>query len=111
MPRNIDTSIIAPQGGESPIGAMAPEMPPQEMGGAKLGQMEAIKSSIKWLLEQGMSAEEIIQTILKLAGNIGLDIDESQLQSLLNIEGGGNMGVGTEMPSGMEGQPKNTPLM
>jgi hypothetical protein len=66
---------------------------PQQTGGQGMGPgvIEAVKSAIQWLKKQGMEIEDIIQTILKLAGQAELDIDEEQMRALIEqtaAEGG-----------------------
>ena len=76
----VDTSMLAPS---------MPEEPRQ--GGMGPGIIEGIKSAIQWLVKQGMNVEEIIETILKLAGDVGTNIPEEEMRRLIQktaAEGG-----------------------
>jgi len=94
----IDTSIIAPR-----------NMPQEPQGGGRQGMgpgiMQGLKSAISWLQKQGLEIEDIIQAILKLVGEVGLNIDEEQVRALVEQTGG-------ESPQmGREGMGANIPMM
>jgi len=73
------------QGGAPPQGA--PQDVPQGQG-MNPGGIEALRNGVKFLMQAGMSPEEILDALLKLAQEKGLDIPEDQLRQIIENETG-----------------------
>ena len=121
----VDMSMLAPQGGApggapggmppggAPGGAPqgAPQGPPGQGQGMNPGGMEGFKGAIQFLLQQGLSPEEILQACLKIAGDLGMNIPEEQLRQMIEqvSAGAGAAGPGAAGPSA--GAPTGAPPM
>jgi len=86
----IDLSVIAPRGssGQRPQPNAQPNVQPNAQpaptaGMTQPGQIEAFKAAIKALQRQGLSNEEILDMLLKIAEKMGLNVPEDQLRSLV----------------------------
>jgi len=89
----IDMSMLAPGGQQQgmgmpqPGGAMPAEGAPQggpqgQMGNP--GAMEALKAGIKYLMDQGLSIEQIIEAMLKVIEmNPNMNIPEEQVRQIV----------------------------
>lgn len=113
----IDMSMLAPGGGGMGMpqpGGMPEGMPqgaPQGGGapaGGNPGAMEALKAGIQYLMQQGLSVEQIIEAMLKfIEMNPNMNIPEEQVrqiveqtaQQLGGAEAGGQMGGAGGMPA------------
>jgi len=117
-----DMSMLAPPGmgpggppaqGPPAGGMPAKGMPAQGAKGMNPGGMEGFKGAIQFLLQQGLSPEEILQACLKIAADLGLNVPEDQLRQM--IEGasagqGAGQGAGAGGPA-MGGAPGGAPPM
>ena len=73
----------APQGGPQ-AGVRPPQgAGPPQGGGMNPGGMQAVKAGIQQLLKMGLDEEQIVEAILKLAAESGLDIPEEQIRALI----------------------------
>ena len=57
--------------------------PPGQGGGMNPGGMQAVKAGIQQLLKMGLNEEKIVEAILKLVAESGLDIPEEQIRALI----------------------------
>ena len=65
------------------------------------GGMEAVKAGIQQLLKMGLDEEQIVEAILKLAAESGMDIPEEEIRALIEQTAGGGApesGVPQEAP-------------
>ena len=111
---NVDMSMLAPGGGggmglPQPGGGMpqgAPQGAPQ--GGAPMGgnpgAMEALKAGIQYLMQQGLSVEQIIEAMLKfIEMNPNMNIPEEQVRQIVEQTAGGAEQAQTAVPGGQAG--------
>lgn len=75
-----------PQG--RPPGAGPTTARPQAGGGMNPGGMEAVKAGIQQLLKMGLDEEQIVEAILKLAAESGMDIPEEEIRALIEQTAG-----------------------
>jgi hypothetical protein len=76
---------------------MAPEQPQQ--GRMNPGGMDALKKAVGYLLQMGMSAEELLQNLLKMAELGEMGVDEDKLRQMIESV---TQGVEGQMPSEAE---------
>lgn len=84
-----------PQGGP-PAGARPPQGGPQGArpgGGMNPGGMQAVKAGIQQLLKMGLDEEQIVEAILKLAAESGMDIPEEEIRALIEQAAGAGGGA------------------
>jgi len=100
-----------PQG--RPPGAGPSTARPQARGGGmNPGGMEAVKAGIQQLLKMGLNEEQIVEAILKLAAESGMDIPEEEIRALIEQTAGqGPQATGAKPPlQGAPPQQGATPL-
>ena len=56
------------------------------------GGMEGFKGAIQFLMQQGLSPEEILEACLKIAGDLGMNIPEEQLRQMIEQVSAGGPG-------------------
>ena len=71
-----------------PPGAGPTTARPQAGGGMNPGGMEAVKAGIQQLLKMGLDEEQIVEAILKLAAESGMDIPEEEIRALIEQTAG-----------------------
>jgi len=106
----IDMSMLAPGGGgmgmPQPGGGMpqgAPQGAPQG-GAGNPGAMEALKAGIQYLMQQGLSVEQIIEAMLKfIEMNPNMNIPEEQVRNI--VEQTAQQAGGAEVGAAEAGMP------
>jgi len=108
---NVDLSMRAPGGGGMgmPQPGGAPQGAPQGMpqgapAGGNPGAMEALKAGIQYLMQQGLSVEQIIEAMLKfIEMNPNMNIPEEQVRNI--VEQTAQQAGGAEVGAAEAGMP------
>ncbi len=110
----------APPQGASPqaAGAQPPVQgnlprggPPGQGGGMNPGGMQAVKAGIQQLLKMGLDEEKIVEAILKLAAEAGMDIPEEEIRALIQqTAGAGGAPQGGPPQGAPQGAPPAPPV-
>lgn len=101
-PNDLLMGAGSPPAGGPPTGAPPQGRPqagagPPQGGGMNPGGMQAVRAGIQQLLKMGLDEEQIVEAILKLAAESGMDIPEEEIRALI------------QQTAGAEGAPQGGP--
>ena len=75
------------------------------------GGMQAVKAGIQQLLKMGLDEEKIVEAILKLAAEAGMDIPEEEIRALIQQTAGAGGAPQGGLPQGApQGAPPAPPV-
>ena len=113
--QGIDAGGANPQvaGAQPPVQGNPPRGgPPAQGSGMNPGGMQTVKAGIQQLLKMGLDEEQIVEAILKLAAESGMDIPEEEIRALIQQTAGAEGGAPQGTPQGAPPQqapPVNLP--